>query len=310
MCSAETWGWRTNSDAGKRPCQIKRTPFADSLYTASDAGRRLQPRKRTPFGVTNGEACSQRATDDIIADNNLSDTFAHVDSLMVCGGTQNLAKFLIVAEKYNSTLNCGKCAFSAKTIDLQGYTIADETFGYDAKRTPDYSEKIHSLEHSRDFPLGDAAVKVFAGLDKDIGNSVVLTIDNALPLGEEADASVYAIVAALNQSGGGQRHSSEGKETYAQRHSSEGRETYASMEVSRKWQLYLLGKHSTIIAGQNSVALMFQEKDNPAADTVSRTRCAAASRLRYDLHVTLCRPGATRCPPSSAHDISRTLLTR
>ena len=214
--------------------------------------------------MTNGEACSQQATDDIIADDNLSDTFVYVDSLMVCGGTQDLAKFLTVAEKYNSTLNCGKCAFSAKTIDLQGYTIADETtrpdlgrsrplrelsppqvlpslrraietFGYDAKRTPDYSEKIHSLEQSKDFPLGDAMVPVFAGLNNDIGNSVVLTIGNSLPLGEDADASDCAIAATL-QSGRGQRHSSVGKAAYA------------IVEVSREWRPYLLGKLFTIIA--------------------------------------------------------------
>jgi len=76
----------TAPDADKRRLQVKRTTFADGLYTAPIASKRLQPRKLIPSDATHGETCSQRATDDIIADDELSVAFAHADSILVCGG--------------------------------------------------------------------------------------------------------------------------------------------------------------------------------------------------------------------------------
>ena len=70
--------------------------------------------------------------DDIISDENLKDTFVYVDNVTVCGRDQgehdmNLDRFLSIARKYNLTLNYEKCVFSARSIDLLGYTIADGT---------------------------------------------------------------------------------------------------------------------------------------------------------------------------------------
>ena len=182
-------------------------------------------------------------------------------------------------------------------------------FAYYAKWIPRYSEKIHSLVHCKDFPLGAAAVKVFDGLKDDIGNAVVLTIDNTLPLVVETDASDYAIAATLNQSGRPVAFVSRALTGSEQRHSSVEKEAYAIVEALRKWRHYLLGNHFTIITDQKSVAFMFDGKncskikndkimrwridlscfvfdivyrpgkDNPAADTLSRTRCAAALLL-------------------------------
>ena len=66
--------------------------------------------------------------DDIISDENLKDTFVYVDNVTVCGKNReehdaNLDRFLNIARKYNLTLNYDKCVFSAKSIDLLGYTM-------------------------------------------------------------------------------------------------------------------------------------------------------------------------------------------
>jgi len=58
-------------------------------------------------------------------------------------------------------------------------------------------------------------------------------------------------------------------------------------------------------------------KDNPAADTLSRIRCAAVCRSLHDLHVSLCHPGVTRMAhfvrtqnlPHSIDEIKQTCLS-
>jgi len=144
--------------------------------------------------------------DDIIANENLPDTFIYADNITVCGRAQeehdmNLDKFFTVARKYN----------------LTPY----------AKGIPRYSEKTHSLGHCKDFPLGAAVVKGFNELKADIGRSVELAIDNSIPLAVETGASDHAFAATLNQSGrlvasfsrtltgSEQRHPSVEKEAYA-----------------------------------------------------------------------------------------------
>jgi len=350
----------------------------DRPYTAFEADRRLYQFKRIPFGVTNGVACFQRVMDDIITRENLADTFIYVDNITVCGATQaqhdkNLDRFLAVARKYNLTLNYDKCSFSAKTIDLLGYTIAGGTirpdlerlrplrelppphdlpslrravgmFAYYAKWIPRYSEKIRSLVQCKEFPLDAAVVKVFSELKNDIANSVVRTIDSSLPLVVETDASEFAIAATLNQSGRPVAFFARTLSSSEQRHSSVEKEAYAIVEALRKWRHYLLGNHFTVITDQKSVAFMFDGKnqnkiknekimrwridlscfafnivyrpgkDNSAADSLSRIRCAAVGRSLYDLHASLCHPGVTRMAhyvrthnlPHSVDEIKRT----
>ena len=41
-----------------------------------------------PFGVTNGLACFQHKMDDRIAENELEDTFAYLDNVIICEMTQ------------------------------------------------------------------------------------------------------------------------------------------------------------------------------------------------------------------------------
>ena len=62
------------------------------------------------FGVTNRVACFQCKMDDLIAENELEDTFAYLDNVTICGMTQeehyeNLEKFREAAQKCNLTLN-------------------------------------------------------------------------------------------------------------------------------------------------------------------------------------------------------------
>ena len=241
----------------------------DRPYTAFEAGRRLYQFKRIPFGVTNGVACFQRVMDDLISNENLPDTFVYVDNITVCGKTQeahdaNLDKFLNVARKYNLTLNYDKSVFSAKAIDLLGYTIANGTikpdlerlrplrelppphdlpslqrvvgmFAYYAKWIPRYSEKIHRLVHCRNFPLEAAVVQAFNGLKDGISNSVMLSIESTVPMVVETDASDHAIAATLNQSGRPVAFFSRTLSGSEQRHSAVEKEAYAIVEAVRKW---------------------------------------------------------------------------
>ena len=214
---------------------------------------------------------------------------------MVCGKDQgehdaNLDRFLNIAIKYNLTLNYDKCVFSAKSIDLLRYTIADGAikpdperlrplrelppphdlqslrrvigmFAYYAKWIPRYSEKIHPLVHCKNFPRDAAVVKVFNCLKDNISNSVVLSIDSTVPIVVETDASNHAIAATLNQSGRPVAFFSRTLSGSEQRHSAIEKEAYAMVEALRKWRHYLLGNHFTLVMDQRSVAFMFDGKN-------------------------------------------------
>ena len=66
----------------------------------------------------------------------------------------NLDRFLNIARKYNLTLNYDKCVFSAKSIDLLGYTIADGAIKPDPERLRPLRElpSPHDLQ-SMDSPI-------------------------------------------------------------------------------------------------------------------------------------------------------------
>jgi len=101
--------------------------------------------------------------DDIIANENLADTFVYVDNITVCGTTQeqhdrNLDKFLAVARRYDLTRNSAKCAFSTKTIDLLGYTIVDGTIRPDLERL----RPLRELPPPHDLPSLRRAIGMFA----------------------------------------------------------------------------------------------------------------------------------------------------
>ena len=198
----------------------------------------------------------------------------------------NLDRFLNIARKYNLTLNYDKCVFSAKSIDLLGYTIADGAikpdperlrllrellpphdlqslrrvigmFVYYVKWIPQYSEKIHPLVHCKNFLLDTAVLNAFSSLKDDISNSVVLSIDSTVPIVVETDASDHAIAVTLNQSGRPVTFFSRTLSGSEQRHSAIEKEAYTIVEARRKWRHYLLGNHFTLVTDQRSVAFMF-----------------------------------------------------
>ena len=92
-----------------------------------------------PFGITNGVAGFQRSIDDVIAKENIKDTFAFVDNVTICGKTQkehdeNLDKFLEAAKKYNMTFNEEKSILSTDTLTLFGNVISKGTTKPDPER--------------------------------------------------------------------------------------------------------------------------------------------------------------------------------
>ena len=63
--------------------------------------------------------------DKFIADNSLSDTFADLDNIAICGKNKaepdaNLQRFLEAAERSGLTLNFDKCSFSVSSVTLLG----------------------------------------------------------------------------------------------------------------------------------------------------------------------------------------------
>jgi hypothetical protein len=102
------------------PLQEKEKPF-----TAFEANGCLYQFCRVSFGVTNGVAHFQRAIDNIIAKENLRDTFTYVNNITICGADQqshdrNLFKFLVAAKKYNLTFNEDRSIISVSCINLLG----------------------------------------------------------------------------------------------------------------------------------------------------------------------------------------------
>ena len=82
----------------------------DKKHTAFQANRRLYQFRRIPFGVTNGVAVFQRTVDNFIAEENLTDTFADIDDVTICGRDQkehddNLERFLEAAKRYFFSLD-------------------------------------------------------------------------------------------------------------------------------------------------------------------------------------------------------------
>ena len=60
----------------------------DKKYTAFEANGRLYQFCRIPFGVTNGVSAFQRTIDSFIAEEGLTDTFAYLNDVTICGNDQ------------------------------------------------------------------------------------------------------------------------------------------------------------------------------------------------------------------------------
>ena len=61
---------------------------SDKKYTPFEANGWLYQFCRIPFGVTNWVSASLRTIDSFIAEESLTDTFAYLDNVTVCGTDQ------------------------------------------------------------------------------------------------------------------------------------------------------------------------------------------------------------------------------
>ena len=205
---------------------------SEKLYTAFEANGHLYHFNRIPFGLTNAVSAFQRAISTIISDNELENTFAYIDDIIVCGKDKedhdsNLQRFKDIALRYNLTLNEDKCQVGLDTINYLGYLISHGTlrpdpdrlqplrdmpvlstltslrrtlglFSYYSSWIHDYSYRIQPLLHSTTFPLGPEAIRCFESLKEDIAQASVAALDDYLPLEVETDASGTSIAGTLS----------------------------------------------------------------------------------------------------------------
>ena len=128
----------------------------DKPYTAFEANGCLYQFCRLPFGFTNSVACFQRLMNDFIKNNELTDTFAYLDNILVCGmdaasHDRNLERFLKEASRCSFTFNEEKCETKKDTIDFLGFTIEYDTMRPAAERLRAVREypTPHNLESLR-----------------------------------------------------------------------------------------------------------------------------------------------------------------
>ena len=210
-------------------------PNSDKKCTAFEANGRLYPFCRIPFGVTSRISAFQRTIDSFIAEEGLTDTFAYLDDVTICGNGQehhdkNLTKFLDAASRRNLTLNRDKCVFSTKKIALLSYMVFKGEIRPDPERLQplkslpplndmasqkrisgmvayfsqwirDFSGKIKPLVQNTSFPLSKALL-AFYQLKNDIELSDICAVNETAPFQVETDASEFALAATLSQKGG------------------------------------------------------------------------------------------------------------
>ena len=247
----------------------------DKKYRAFEANGRLYQFCRIPFGVTNGVSAFRRTIDSFIAEEGLTDTFAYLDDVTICGNDQehhdkNFKKFLDAATRRNLTLNQDKCVFSTRKIALLGYVLSEgeirpdperlqplknlprpndmasqkrilEMFAYYSQWIRDFSAKIKPLVQNTSFPLSKEALSVFYQLKSDIELSVVCAVDETAPFQVETDASEFALAATLSQKGRPVAFFSRTLSKTEQKHSAVEKEAAAIVEAVRKWKHYPYG---------------------------------------------------------------------
>ena len=96
---------------------------------AFEAQGKLYQFKRVPFGVTNGICVFQRTIDWIIQEEKLSDSFAYVDNIAICGTMKaehdkSPQAVYDTAKKYIITFNHHKSITVVTKLTLLGYTMS------------------------------------------------------------------------------------------------------------------------------------------------------------------------------------------
>ena len=292
-------------------------------YTAFEANGRLFEFTRIPFGVTNGVACFQQVLDEIIQEENLTDTFAYIDDITICGRSreehdENLTRFRKVAEKYGLTVNESKSKYSQTSISTLGYIIGDHQIRPDPERmkallempvpldkrakqralgllshysrwVQNFSGKVRPIVENDTFPMSAAAEIALRQLKEEISQASLVAIDDNIPFVVETDASAEAIAASLTQGGRPVAFFSRSLGKSERHHSVIEREASAIVEALRKWRHFLIGRHFRLVTDQQSVKFMFDQRSRGRVknDKILRWRLEMAS-FNFDISY---RPG-------------------
>ena len=115
----------------------------DYQLTAFEALGQLFEFRRLPFGCTNAVPIFQRTMDSFIKQNDLENTYAYLDDILICGETQhehdkNLIKFKKAAAHRGLQFNESKCMFNTKSIVFLGHVIEGGSFRPDPSRYNHY----------------------------------------------------------------------------------------------------------------------------------------------------------------------------
>lgn len=293
-------------------------------FTAFEAAGNLYQFKRIPFGVTNGVSSFQRVIDNIITKEDLSDTFAYVDNITICGHSkeahdENLKRFLDTAEKYGITFNDSKSVIGVQEVDMLGYRLSHGVirpdperlrplkemqppatlkaqqrivgmFAYYSQWISHFSDKILPLTQNKVFPLPQDVCESFETLKNELENAILVSVNPKVPLVVETDASDVAISATLNQDGRPIAFFSRTLSSSEKNHSAVEKEAYAIIGAIRKWKHYLLNTHFKILTDQKSVSFIYDgsQRSKVKNDKIQRWKIELSP---FDYEV-IYRPGS------------------
>ena len=212
----------------------------DFYLTAFEANNKLYEFKRLPFGCTNAVSIFQRTIDNIIEKNNLSNTIAYLDDIIIFGSSKsdhdnNLQRCREVLEKSGLEINESKCLYNTNEITFLGHTISNGHikpdpsrfkalfefpcpttpkkldkligfFAYYAKWISKCSEKTKIISIERDRleegkELSRDAVNMIQTLKNELKEACLSIHNPNLPLLVETDASETALGGTLSQEG-------------------------------------------------------------------------------------------------------------
>ena len=295
----------------------------DCKYTAFEADGKLWEFTTVPFGVTNGVSAFQRTIDKVLESEGVSDTFAYVDNVHVCGRTkeehdQNVITFKKVRDKHNITLNDEKTVECTTSLTTLGYTISNNIispdlnrlkpllempppltfksqkrivgmFSYYSKFIENFSKKIRPLNQNRTFPLTPAALEAFQLLTNDLKDAALKPIDPEGEFEVETDASDFCIAATLNQQGRPVAFFSRTLNQHEIGHHAVEKEAAAIVESVREWRHFLIGRKFKLITDQRSVSYMYDCKRKSKIKNVKIARWRVElSQFKFDI---IYRPG-------------------
>jgi len=280
-------------------------------YTAFQAGSNLYQFKRMPMGVTNAVPVFQKFMNSFIVSSNLSDIFAYLDDLVVCGRSleehdTNLRSFQRAADEINLQLNNDKSTFRLTTISWLGYQISEGVlrpdperlsplmnmpvpknaktlqrvvglFAYYAKWIHRYSDKIQPLLENSKFPMTREAVDAFLSLRDEIFCSLKAPIDQNSCFTVECDASEVAIGGVLLQNDKPVSFFSRSLSKSERNYPIVEKEALAVVECVKKWRYLLAANKFCVVTDQQAVSYMYDQK------TPSKTKNERILRWRLEL---------------------------